>query len=214
VLPGIFRGYRDFAVGIFGHGASRISALANIRQRPNSKIYLERGGLDQQHIARHHCAAPPRLKIGHLPAAHHLSVPFRLRKSVDGMNYSSQRKPPLVRYSNQNRAILLSPESMPKTRSASRPRRQRAATTKRGGNKVRIVRGRAVLKVGGYPGTHRIGTSQLIRFVPLNKVKLAAKRILASSAAVTRRRKKGKKKGCKKNKNKRKKKKAAVRRQQ
>jgi hypothetical protein len=107
---------------------------------------------------------------------------FPTPKSVDGMNYSSQRKPPLVQYSNQNRAILLSPDSMPKTRSASRPRRRRAAT-KRGGNKVRIVHGRAVLKVSGYPGTHRIGTSQLIHFVLLNKVKLAAKQILASSAA-------------------------------
>jgi hypothetical protein len=76
---------------------------------------------------------------------------------------------------------------------------------------VRIVRGRAVLKVGGYPGTHRTGTSQLIRFVPLNKVKLAAKRILASSDAVTRQRKKGKKKGGKKNKKKKMKKTAARR---
>jgi len=125
------------------------------------------------------------------------------------MNYSSQRKPLLVQYSNQNRAILLSPESMHKTRSASRPRRRRAATTKRGGNKVRIVRGQAVLKVSGYPGTHHIGTSQLICFVLLNKVKLAAKRILASSDAVTRQQKKGKKKGGKKNKKKKMKKTAA-----
>ncbi len=76
---------------------------------------------------------------------------------------------------------------------------------------MRIIRGRAVLKVGGYPGTHRIGTSQLIPFVPLNKVKLAAKRILASSDAVTRQQKKGKKKGGKKNNNIKKKKTAARR---
>jgi len=38
-------------------------------------------------------------------------------------------------------------------------------------------------KVSGHPGTHRFGAGQLIRFVPLNKVKLAAKRILGSSSA-------------------------------
>jgi len=48
---------------------------------------------------------------------------------------------------------------------------------------VRIVKGRVVLnKVSGHPGTHRFGAGQLIRFVPLNKVKLAAKRILGSSS--------------------------------
>ncbi len=114
---------------------------------------------------------------------------------VDGMNYSSQqRKPPLVRYSTQNRAVLLSASnSMPKTRrarAALRPRRKRsAATAKRGGNKVRIVKGRVVVKVGGFPGTHRFGAGQLIRFVPLNKIKLAAKRILGSSGRLRRRRK-------------------------
>ncbi len=30
VLPGIFQGYHNFAVRIFGHGVSSISALANI----------------------------------------------------------------------------------------------------------------------------------------------------------------------------------------
>jgi hypothetical protein len=49
---------------------------------------------------------------------------------------------------------------------------------------VRIVKGRVVLnKVSGHPGTHRFGAGQLIRFVPLNKVKLAAKRILGSSSS-------------------------------
>lgn len=100
------------------------------------------------------------------------------------MNYSSQqRKPPLVRYSAQNRAVLLS-SSMPRARRAratSRPGRRRSVATAR---KVRIVKGRVVLnKVSGHPGTHRFGAGQLIRFVPLNKVKLAAKRILGSSSA-------------------------------
>ena len=134
-------------------------------------------------------------------AASRLRVSIPVTSVVDGMNYSSQqRKPPLVRYSTQNRAILLSSSvnSMPKarrTRAASarrRPRRKRSqvATSRRGGgNKVRIVKGRVVVKVGGYPGTHRFGAGQLIRFVPLNKIKLAAKRILGSSGRLCRRRK-------------------------
>ncbi len=100
------------------------------------------------------------------------------------MNYSSQqRKPPLVRYSTQNRAVLLSSaaNSMPRARrarAASRPGRKRSVATAK---KVRIVKGRVVLnKVSGHPGTHRFGAGQLIRFVPLNKIKLAAKRILGS----------------------------------
>jgi len=119
---------------------------------------------------------------------------------VDGMNYSSQqqqRKPPLVRYSTQNRAVLLSSaNSMPKIRrskraAASRSGRKRSvATSKRGGNKVRIVKGRVVVKVGGYPGTHRFAAGQLIRFVPLNRIKLAAKRVLGSSSRFRRRRRK------------------------
>jgi hypothetical protein len=49
------------------------------------------------------------------------------------------------------------------------------------GNKLKIVKGNVVVKIVGYPGIHRFGASQLIRFVPLNKVKQVAKRILASS---------------------------------
>jgi hypothetical protein len=113
---------------------------------------------------------------------------------MDGMSYSSrqQRKPPLVRYSTPNRATLLSSiNSMPQakwTRAASkRPRQKRSQATnlrRRGGsasNKLKIIKGNVVVKVVGYPGTHRFGASQLIRFVPLNKVKQAAKCILVSS---------------------------------
>jgi hypothetical protein len=57
---------------------------------------------------------------------------------------------------------------------------------------VRIVKGRVVLnKVSGHPGTHRFGAGQLIRFVPLNKIKLAAKRILGSPSRSRRRRGRG-----------------------
>jgi uncharacterized membrane protein len=59
---------------------------------------------------------------------------------------------------------------------ARQQRRRRAKTVKRA--KVRVVKGHLTLKVAGYPGLHRFGASQLIQFVPLNKIKVAAKKIL------------------------------------
>ena len=61
-------------------------------------------------------------------------------------------------------------------------RRRKAKTVKRA--KVRVVKGHLTLKVAGYPGLHRFGASQLIQFVPLNKIKVAAKKILVQSRKV------------------------------
>ncbi len=54
-----------------------------------------------------------------------------------------------------------------------RAHRKRTKSVKR--TKVRVVKGRLSLKVAGYPGLHRFGASQLIQFVPLNTIKVAAK---------------------------------------
>ena len=62
---------------------------------------------------------------------------------------------------------------------ARQQRRRKAKTVKRA--KVRVVKGHLTLKVAGYPGLHRFGASQLIQFVPLNKIKVAAKKILVQS---------------------------------
>jgi hypothetical protein len=69
-----------------------------------------------------------------------------------------------------------------RARAASRPGLKRSVATAK---KVRIVKGRVVLnKVSGHPGTQRFGASQLICFVPLNKIKLAAKQIFGSSSCL------------------------------
>jgi hypothetical protein len=85
--------------------------------------------------------------------------------------------------------FVSSANSMPRARRAratSRPGRKRSVATAK---RVRIVKGRVVLnKVSGHPGTHHFGAGQLIRFVPLTKIKLAAKRILGSSSRLRRRR--------------------------
>ena len=62
---------------------------------------------------------------------------------------------------------------------ARQQRRRKAKTVKRA--KVRVVKGHLTIKVAGYPGLHRFGASQLIQFVPLNKIKVAAKKILVQS---------------------------------
>jgi len=61
------------------------------------------------------------------------------------------------------------------------PRAHRKRTKRVKRTKIRLVKGRLSLKVAGYPGVHRFGASQLIQFVPLNKIKVAAKKILSQS---------------------------------
>ena len=46
--------------------------------------------------------------------------------------------------------------------------------------KVRLVKGKVALRIRGYPGVTKLGASQLVKFVPLNKLKAAAKRALGS----------------------------------
>lgn len=106
-------------------------------------------------------------------------------------NPSSSCKKPLVSYSNNDDRASLMTFSGPSTqrrrkRSKSQGRRRRRSVgrgrrSKTRVTKVRIVNGRVALRVAGYPGYQRVGASQLVRFVPLNKLRLAAKRALGAS---------------------------------
>lgn len=76
---------------------------------------------------------------------------------------------------------------MPRTRSASRRagkrRKRRAASRKRAGGrvgKVRVVKGRVNVRVGGYTGVQKIAASHLIRYLPASKLKAAAKKVLSA----------------------------------
>jgi hypothetical protein len=69
-----------------------------------------------------------------------------------------------------------------------RAQRKKTKTVKRA--KVHVVKGHLTLKVAGYPGLHRFGASQLIQFVPLNKIKVMAKTFLVQSRIKTQKRKK------------------------
>lgn len=73
-------------------------------------------------------------------------------------------------------------------RSKSRSSKKSRSSTRRGGRKtktrvtkVKLINGKVALRIKGYPGIQRLGASQLVRFVPLNKLKVAAKRVLGTS---------------------------------
>jgi len=110
---------------------------------------------------------------------------FQVNKNI---NESCSK--PFVSYStHEDRANLMSfsgPPSIRRKRSKSQGRRRkrtvgRGRRNKTRVTKVRIVNGKVALRVAGYPGYQRVGASQLVRFVPLTKLRLAAKRVLGSS---------------------------------
>lgn len=127
-----------------------------------------------------------------------------------GVSRSQPLPPPLVEFSSrsQDRANLMSPNlgsaSSLSARRRVRPRpnvgndnrRRRAPkTTPRAGrrkrtrvSRIRIVRGRVALRVSGRPGIQHIGAGQLVRFVPLNKLQAAARRVLGQSVTHRRQR--------------------------
>jgi hypothetical protein len=107
---------------------------------------------------------------------------FRIGHS-EATSTPSQR--PFVEYSpHQDRASLMSAVSHKRHK---RSRSSRRSTIKKGRrrkgirvSKVRIVRGQVALRIGGFPGVQKVGASQLVRFVPLNKLRSAAKRVLGA----------------------------------
>jgi hypothetical protein len=113
-------------------------------------------------------------------------------------NNSDTCKKPFVSFStNEDRANLMTFGGLQSTRRRKRSKsqgRKRRRTASRGRRprtrvtKVRIVNGRVALKVAGYPGYQRVGASQLVRFVPLNKLRIAAKRALGSTGRKKQRR--------------------------
>lgn len=123
-----------------------------------------------------------------------LSVMSFLPRS--SLSSSSTSTKPLLSFStNTDRAFIVSAPSASATGSATiataetsmtkrRTARKRTAASRRGRRlkgSVRLTKGRLSLRVAGYPGYHRIAASQLVRYVPLAKLKQAAKRVLGAS---------------------------------
>lgn len=107
----------------------------------------------------------------------------------------SLRKKPLVRFDSVSRAQLVSGPSIasePRRGSSSMPARRRSAGRKRRtgsskSTKPRLVKGRVNVRVAGYLGVQKLAPSKLIRYIPANKLKVAAKKVLAATGGASRR---------------------------
>ena len=103
-------------------------------------------------------------------------------------------KRPFVEFSpHLDRANLMSSGVAATGRKRSRSTAQKGRRRKSRVTKVRVVKGKVALRVGGFPGVQHVGASQLVRFVPLNKLRTAAKRVLGSPPRRGKRGRKGRK---------------------
>lgn len=78
----------------------------------------------------------------------------------------------------------------PKTQQRRRRRRAGGAGKRRRSRttRVRLIRGKLAIRLKGYPGLQHLGASQLVKFVPLNRLKVAARKALGGARAKPRRR--------------------------
>lgn len=91
---------------------------------------------------------------------------------------------PLVRFDITERAQIAA--SMPgKKTKPKKPRKKLNSSS----NKPRVVKGRVNLKVVGYPGVQKVPPSQLIPYLPITKLRQAAKKALDRPKAPVRRKK-------------------------
>jgi hypothetical protein len=83
---------------------------------------------------------------------------------------------PLVKFDSSERASIV---SMPaKTRSQRRKRRTSRKISK---GRLRVIKGRVNLKVSGYSGVQKIAPGSLIPYLPLTKLRAAAKKVLRAN---------------------------------
>jgi hypothetical protein len=83
---------------------------------------------------------------------------------------------PLVKFDSSERASIV---SMPaRTRSS---KRKRKTTRKVSKGRLRVVKGRVNLRLSGYSGVQKIPPGSLIPYLPLNKVRAAAKKVLKAN---------------------------------
>lgn len=114
------------------------------------------------------------------------------------MSYGFDAKPLLNYSDSQERASLVDSEFDSKDSMPRKYKRKSSRKIKRGLKGVRVTKGRISLKVSGYKGFQKLGASELIHYIPLSKLKAAAKKVLKRSGAKkTKKRRKGKRKSRK-----------------
>lgn len=102
----------------------------------------------------------------------------------------SHRKP-LLRFETSERAQIISSSMPPAGKRRNRSGKKKSATST-STRKPRVVKGRLALRVAGYSGLQKIPPSFLIPYLPVSKLRQAAKRALSASGkkkTVRRRRK-------------------------
>ena len=118
------------------------------------------------------------------------------------MSHGAEERTLLLNYSDTlERATLLDQKdndddnnSMPSRRKQKGNKAKGNLSKRRG---VRVNKGRLGLRVAGYQGVQHLTASELVRHIPLSKLKAAAKKVLKRSGA-KRVKRKGKKRGRKK----------------
>ena len=116
------------------------------------------------------------------------------------VQYPISERRPLLSYAPHNRAFLIdndypeSDNSMPQSKK-SRSRGRRQSKVKGGSTKVRIVKGKVLLRVSGHSGVQRLAPSHLVRHIPGARLRLAAKKLLGVSAKKHKSSSRGRKRG-------------------
>lgn len=123
------------------------------------------------------------------------------------MTYNFSEQKPLLHYSEEaERASFFDTEEL----DPSMPRRKKSGTKKRGKRRlvgkglkgIKFSKGRLALRLAGYSGVQKLAPSQLVRFIPLSKLKQAARKVLTKTGGKKIKKRKGRKgrKGKRKNK--------------
>jgi len=123
------------------------------------------------------------------------------------MSHGAEERKLLLNYSDTlERATLLDPktkdnsddnDSMPARRRRRKGNKVQGGRGRRRGKGVRVNKGRLGLRVAGYQGVQHLTASELVRHIPLSKLKAAAKKVLKKSGSGRVGRRKGKKRGRK-----------------
>lgn len=106
-----------------------------------------------------------------------------------GDHQTSQQKSLLCYSDKQTRASIVDVERMASRNKQRGNRRRRKQVGRRRmsrkkptrTNGVRIIAGRVLLRVAGYKTRQNLPSSQLVRYIPITKLRIAAKKVLKSS---------------------------------
>ena len=115
------------------------------------------------------------------------------------MYYGYNPQQPLLNYSDHSERASFINDSTPE---ASMPRRRRRGGKRRKGAKcgkalkgtkgLRFSKGRLSLRLAGF-GLQKIGASELVKYIPLSKLKQAAKKVLRGKGTRIKRKRRTKK---------------------